>query len=144
MQLPRLIFAIAVVISLTFGYFIRGFTFIVFPYSLSGLIIIGLGFYLMFWSRNTFNAKRTTIHPTGIPSTLITQKPYSFSRNPMYLGNLFILLGSAIILGNLVYFLAPIIFFTGINQIVIPYEERKLEKLFGSSFERYREKVRRW
>lgn len=143
-QLPRIIFAFAVVITLILGYFIPGSRIIIFPYNLFGSVVIVLGFLLMFWSANIFNSRKTTIHPIGTPNLLVTEGSYRFSRNPMYLGNLLILIGSAIILGTLTYFLGPIIFFLGINQIVIPYEEQKLRNIFKSDYMDYKKKVRRW
>ena len=78
------------------------------------------------------------------PSSLITKYPYSYSRNPIYLGMLLIALGTATTLSSLSAFVAPIIFFVVANTTIIPFEENRLQKNFGIEYERYKGSVRRW
>src|SRR5687768_972995 len=65
------------------------------PYTLLGLLIIGLGVYLVFQSVLLLRSYNTTIEPGGNPSSLATKYPYDHSRNPIYLGDLLIALGAA-------------------------------------------------
>jgi protein-S-isoprenylcysteine O-methyltransferase Ste14 len=62
----------------------------------------------------------------------------------MYLGMAAILLGIAIFLGTLVTFTFPALFIMIIETLLIPDEERKLEKIFGEQYKDYKNKVRRW
>ncbi len=115
-----------------------------FPYNLLGLLIIGFGIYLVLQSLLLLRSHNTTIEPGGNPSSLITQYPYNYSRNPIYLGDLLIVLGVAITFSSLSAFIAPIIFFVVVNTIVIPFEENRLQKNFGIEYERYKKSIRRW
>lgn len=70
--------------------------------------------------------------------------PYSFVRNPMYIGNIMIFLGATIV-SELLWFV-PITFFycLGICSLVIRYEETHLLEKFGEPYRRYMEEVPRW
>lgn len=69
---------------------------------------------------------------------------YRYSRNPMYLGDLLILAGWAIWLGNVVAFAALPLFVLYINRFQIAAEERALQARFGAPYAAYRAAVRRW
>jgi protein-S-isoprenylcysteine O-methyltransferase Ste14 len=114
------------------------------PYNLLGLLMVGLGVYLILQSVRLLRSHNTTVEPAGNPSSLVTQCPYNYSRNPIYLGDLVIALGTATILSSLSAFIAPVIFFLVVNTIIIPFEENRLQKNFGIKYERYKGSVRRW
>ena len=82
-------------------------------------------------------------HPTA-SSKLATSGVYRYSRNPMYLGVLLMLVGWTFMLGNLLSALGPLAFIVYITRLQILPEERWLEKKFGSDFQAYKDKVRRW
>ena len=109
-----------------------------------GLPIVGLGVYLAFQSVRLLISYNTTFEAGGNPSSLVTKCPYSYSRNPIYLGMLLIALGTAITLSSLSAFIAPIIFFVIANTIIIPFEENRLQKNFGIEYEKYKASARRW
>lgn len=80
-----------------------------------------------------------------IPSTtLVTGGCYRFSRNPMYLGLLLILIGFASGLDVLSTLIAPLFFFLVMNWIFIPNEELKMCRDLGADYLNYRQRVRRW
>jgi protein-S-isoprenylcysteine O-methyltransferase Ste14 len=114
------------------------------PYNLLGLLIVGLGVYLAFQSVRLLISYNTTFEAGGDPSSLVTRRPYNYSRNPIYLGMLLIALGTATTLSSISAFIAPIIFFLVVNTIIIPFEENRLQKNFGIEYERYKASVRRW
>lgn len=115
-----------------------------FPHNLLGLLIIGFGIFLAFQSVRLLISHNTTFEAGGNPSSLVTKWPYSYSRNPIYLGLLLIALGAATILSSLSAFIAPILFFLVVNTIIIPFEEYRLHKTFGIEYEKYKAAVRRW
>lgn len=82
-------------------------------------------------------------HPAQA-SALVSSGVYRYSRNPMYLGVLLILLGWAIHLGNLLSILCTLIFIGYITRFQIIPEERRLQEKFGQEFLDYRSRVRRW
>jgi protein-S-isoprenylcysteine O-methyltransferase Ste14 len=134
----------SIIIAVFLRYFFPVTILIPFPYNLLGLLIVGLGVYLAFQSVRLLISYNTTFKPRGNPSSLVTKYLYSPSRNPIYLGDLLIALGSATILSSLSAFIAPLIFFLVVNTIIIPFEENRLQKNFGSEYERYKKSVRRW
>lgn len=113
-------------------------------YGVWGLAAIAFGLWLLLWAQRQFRKNGTTVNPYETPKTLITTGPYSYTRNPMYLGLTLVLLGIAIKLGTAAYFLAPPAFLITIDRLFVPMEERKLEKLFRKKYLTYKSRVRRW
>lgn len=114
-----------------------------FPYDMAGIILIVAGIYLVLDSWYLFKNHNTpeSFEPANC---LVKNSIYKYSRNPMYLGGVFILAGMSLTLNNLVAIVTPIIFFLFMNFMFIPYEEQELEKTFGSKYIDYKRKVRRW
>jgi len=116
---------------------------ILFPYTLFGLngIILGLG--LALWGKKTFEKLETSVR-FGKPTKLVTSGPYTFTRNPMYLGFVIFLLGIAVLLGSIIAFISPVGFFLVMNFVFIPFEEKWVGKIFGKKYIEYKKRVRRW
>ncbi len=94
-----------------------------------------------------FRQARTTVDPTrpGRASTLVVAGVYRWTRNPMYLGLLGLLIGWALHLSNLAAaLLGPPIFVAWLNRFQIVPEEAALDETFGASYSEYRRRVRRW
>lgn len=93
-----------------------------------------------------FRRAKTTINPmkAGNASSLVTGGVYRFTRNPMYLGMVLVLLGWAVFLSSPVTLLFVPLFVLYIHRFQIFPEERVLTDLFGSEYAEYKNKVRRW
>jgi protein-S-isoprenylcysteine O-methyltransferase Ste14 len=93
-----------------------------------------------------FRKNETTISPLSPEkaSTIVINGLYKYSRNPMYLGLLIVLIGWALFLGNLASFACLPIFVRLITRFQIIPEERILRENFGEPYEKYLTKVRRW
>ena len=77
-------------------------------------------------------------------SALITEGPYRFSRNPLYLGgNLFGFLGAALVVGSPGTIVLTLLGLIATDRM-IRREERQLEARFGDEWRSYRRRVRRW
>jgi protein-S-isoprenylcysteine O-methyltransferase Ste14 len=61
----------------------------------------------------------------------------------MYLGLVLVTLGIALWVGAWPMFLAPIAIFATANWVHIPFEEEKMRRQFGASFDAYASKTRR-
>jgi protein-S-isoprenylcysteine O-methyltransferase Ste14 len=83
------------------------------------------------------------MHPE-CTEALVTDGPYRYTRNPMYVGMLVILTGWAIYLGNVGAFLLLPLFIVVLNRQQIIPEERMLEAKFAGVYRAYRERVPRW
>jgi protein-S-isoprenylcysteine O-methyltransferase Ste14 len=93
-----------------------------------------------------FRRARTTVNPmkVGSASSLVTSGIYRFTRNPMYLGLLLMLLAWALYLYNPVTLLYLAVFVAYIDRLQIIPEERALTLLFGTDYLAYKGRVRRW
>ena len=109
-----------------------------------GLLLVAVGAGLSSFAAAIFQARETTKNPYGEPAAFVVQPPYTWTRNPMYLGITTALLGLAIFFGSIVMLLAPIAFFIVIDRMVIPREEETMERLFGEQYVDYKNRVRRW
>ena len=112
--------------------------------SLLGLILILSGISLVFVSFRFMRKMKTTFIPNGTPEVLISSGPFKFSRNPIYLGMLTILVGVAFLMSSLSAIIIAIVFGIIINFTWIAHEEKKLHELFSEDWENYSSKVRRW
>ena len=112
--------------------------------SLLGLILILSGISLVFVSFRFMRKMKTTFIPDGTPEVLISSGPFKFSRNPIYLGMLTILVGIAFLMSSLSAIIIAFVFGIIINFTWIAHEEKKLHELFSEDWENYSSKVRRW
>jgi protein-S-isoprenylcysteine O-methyltransferase Ste14 len=93
-----------------------------------------------------FRRARTTVNPLK-PETsaaLVSSGVYSFTRNPMYVGMVMVLIAWAVYLSSVWCLAGPVAFAWYITRFQIIPEERVLEKLFGADFTAYKKRVRRW
>lgn len=109
-----------------------------------GLVPIILGALLILVAAGLFKWRKTTVNPFGEPAVVVREGVYRFSRNPMYLGMLLILVGFGVWLGNILSTLLALVFVGVMTRWYIPREEQLLESLFGEQYRSYRSQVRRW
>jgi len=93
-----------------------------------------------------FRSAGTTVDPRrpDEAARLVVRGVYRFSRNPMYLGLLLLLVTWAIYLSNLLAFAGLPLFVLAMNRLQIRPEEAAMEAQFGDEFRAYRGSVRRW
>jgi protein-S-isoprenylcysteine O-methyltransferase Ste14 len=110
-----------------------------------GLLLVAVGAGVSSFAAAIFQARETTRKPWGEPAKFVEQPPFTWTRNPMYLGLTMTLLGLAIFFGSIaMLLLAPVVFFAVIDRIVIPREEETMERIFGQEYLAYKDRVRRW
>ena len=108
------------------------------------ILLLGLG--ILFISAVSFKKHQTTINPLKPEqaSSLVISGAFSFSRNPMYLGMVFILISVSIKFNLLGGLLITSIFALFITKFQIIPEEVAMNELFGNEFIDYSKKTRRW
>ena len=114
------------------------------PHQLLGMLQVASGAGLSSYAAALLSGHATTRNPHGQPTTLVTEAPYTFTRNPMYLGLATVLLGFATFFGSSAMLIAPLLFFFMIDRMLIPSEEATMERLFGEQYLEYKRNVRRW
>ncbi|MDO9468589.1 MAG: isoprenylcysteine carboxylmethyltransferase family protein, partial [Thiobacillus sp.] len=87
---------------------------------------------------------RTTVNPYMAASSLCTGGPFRFSRNPIYVGDWFILVGVSLLLATWWPLLFAPLIWAMLRYGVIRHEEAHLEAKFGDDYRRYKTRVRRW
>ncbi|HLE54334.1 MAG TPA: isoprenylcysteine carboxylmethyltransferase family protein [Thermoplasmata archaeon] len=85
-----------------------------------------------------------TPHPVSPPPRLVDQGPYAFSRNPLYLARILILLGVAWIFGSVAILVLDALLLLLVHFVLIPREEERLESRLGDTYRDYRGRVGRW
>ena len=106
------------------------------------LIIIGL--LLLVTAGGLFKRVGTDLIPFRNVSALVTDGIYRYTRNPMYLGMLSVLLGCVVTVGSTLALCVPVAFAIIIEVRFIRPEEAMLRELFPEDYPTYCERVRRW
>lgn len=107
------------------------------------LLALGAGLYAWtVWDFATFG--RGTPAPIDAPRRLVVRGLYRWTRNPMYLGVLAVILGHAALLRawELVAYAGAVAL--AFHLFVVVYEEPHLRRVFGAEYEAYRARVPRW
>ncbi|HKZ97614.1 MAG TPA: isoprenylcysteine carboxylmethyltransferase family protein [Hyphomicrobiaceae bacterium] len=108
---------------------------------------IGLGLaglVLFAWAAITLRRRETTILPNKGADHLVTDGPFRFRRNPIYLADVLILFGLAELTKNLWLAIFAVLFAVLVTWLAIIPEERHLEAKFGDAYRDYKAKTRRW
>lgn len=112
-----------------------------------GALIAAVGVLVCGAGVASFRRAGTTMDPRqpGKASLIVRGGIYRFTRNPMYLGFVLIILGWGVSLDHLLALLAfPAGFAAYINALQIPREEAALLEKFGEDYAAYQCEVRRW
>ena len=103
-----------------------------------------IGLALLIWARPHFNNQNAEIHTFKKAKALVTNGPFRFSRNPMYLGFMLILLATAMFVNTWCALLVPLTFLGASILWYIPHEEQQLRQSFGTDYDAYAWNTRRW
>lgn len=106
---------------------------------------LGLPFFLLGWWLRLASQRHLKYRLRLAAPQLATAGPYTFTRNPVYVGNVAMLVGLSILCE--VYWFAPIAATWAAlvyHVAVVGFEEVRLRKMFRNAYEAYRERVPRW
>lgn len=109
-----------------------------------GLILLIVAAWIMIAALAAFRRAKTTVIPHQQPDALITDGVFRFSRNPIYLADVLILLGISLIWGSVVGLGLTVTLALVLDRRFIQPEEARLAAAFGADFEYYRGRVRKW
>jgi len=115
------------------------------PTFLFGLVVIGVGLYIMLLTISSFaRIGHGTLAPWSPTQKLVVYGMYRYVRNPMIMGVLTVLAGEAIAILSWKIFVWAIVFFFLNHIYFLLYEEPDLEKKFGDEYREYKKNVPRW
>lgn len=142
--IPPIYFLAALLIMAALAYYFPVSYLIYIPLRVFGGLLVFTGFCISASGAYTFKISGTPVKPFESPVKLVTTELYRYSRNPMYLGMMIMLVGTWIVLGCLSPVIIIPVFFIIIQEGFIKYEEALLESTFGNEYMDYKSKVRRW
>ena len=110
------------------------------------LFFLILGLVVFLSAVKSFRRHKTTVNPLEPrqASSLVTSGIFKFSRNPMYLGMLIILLSISFKFNLIGGIVTSLFFYIFITKFQILPEEAAMNDLFGDEFIDYSKKTRRW
>jgi protein-S-isoprenylcysteine O-methyltransferase Ste14 len=141
---PPFVALFYIVIALFLGRFV--FVPFVVPQILktTGLALTFIGFLCGVGAFIEFRKARTTLDPHGSVKNLALNGIYRFTRNPIYLGFLLMVIGFPLNYGFIWGVVIAPLYILTMNRLVIEKEEAYLEKKFKEQYTGYRSRVRRW
>jgi len=114
-------------------------------YQFPGMVVFLIGLVILSHCIFRFATEgRGTLSPVVPTKELVIKGLYRFSRNPMYVGVVLILVGEAIFFRSNDLWIYLIIVFLIFNLFIVLFEEPRLRKDFGDAYQAYCKKVRRW
>ena len=110
------------------------------------LFLLILGFTVFTLAVKAFNRQKTTVNPLEPrqASSLVSSGIFKYSRNPMYLGMLIILLALSFKFNLVGGIVISLFFYLFITKFQILPEEEAMNELFGDEFTEYSYRTRRW
>ena len=109
-----------------------------------GYMIVGLSFLWLWLVEREFSRHKTSSNCSKSTTALITAGPFTYSRNPAYLGFTVMTAGFSLVVNSL-WLLASIApACLAVFWFVIRKEETYLGRKFGNDYAEYRDRVRRW
>jgi len=109
-----------------------------------GITCIGTALTIGISGFRQMRAANTNVNPTQPATTIVTEGPFRFTRNPLYLGMTLIYVGILFLVNSLWLILILPAVLALMNIGVIEREERYLERKFGAQYLAYKQRVRRW
>ena len=100
--------------------------------------VLGIGAFI------EFRKAHTTLNPHGSAKHLVTSGVYRFTRNPIYLGFLLMVIGLPLNSGSYWGLVMAPFYMMTMTHFIIEKEEAYLERKFGKAYASYTSRARRW
>lgn len=108
-----------------------------------GLMIVCAGEFIRMWGVAIAGSETRTTGPVG-GTYLITKGPFSYVRNPLYIGNILMYFGAGVMANTPVLALIALVFFFWQYSLIVSLEEEYLRKTFTNEFIDYCRSVPRF
>ncbi len=111
---------------------------------LIGIMVVAAGIALALTAVVAFRRSGTHLEPYKPTTAIVSDGPYRFTRNPIYLGMFLGQVGLALAINSIWLLVTLLPFYLVIRHGVVAREERYLERKFGRTYLDYQSRVRRW
>lgn len=142
--IPPIIIIINILLQFSFAIFFKSLSFNVKFLAFLGWLLIPISLLMIFFCLFEFRKNKTTFVVFKHPVKLITYGLYSYSRNPMYLSMLMMLIAIALILSNIGSIMLAFLFIPIMKHRIILHEEMILMNEFPLEYKMYKKNTRRW
>lgn len=147
-KLTRIVPPVWLLITMVLMYFASGFVpiYFIMPMDMMtwGQVIVFFGFSITYYAARMFRKAKTPLKPFVPVQKVITDGPFRYTRNPVYLGMFMMLTGWAIYLRALSPWFFVVAFIWLIRTHWVLKEEVQMEREMGEAYLKYKNEVRRW
>jgi protein-S-isoprenylcysteine O-methyltransferase Ste14 len=140
---PPIIFLCAILLGIALNW-ARPLHFMSQSVRLLGPVVTACAVLLFVLSYRAFRAAGTSVRGTERTTVIVRTGPYRFSRNPIYVSFILLVLGLSVWLNNLWLLVTLVPAIAVVALVVIPREEQFLERNFQDRYSGYKAAVRRW
>lgn len=109
-----------------------------------GIVLILASVGILYWCKHLFQRSGQSTKPYRSTKKLITWGPYRYSRNPIYVAVVMLILGIGLIGGWLWVSWSSVVTASFIHKLLILPEEEYLEKVFNGEYVEYKKNVKCW
>ncbi len=121
------------------------------PVTLDHRVGVGIGAAILVaaatfgsWAAYEMWRHHTPLEPGHVPRKLVTTGPFRFTRNPLYVTLVLIVVASGFMIESAWFFVGAAALAVLLDRLVIVREERVIREHFGEEYEAYIASVRRW
>ncbi len=114
------------------------------PRLIIGVALVAIGLFIASRAFRVMVRARTPIDPFEPTSAIVSDGPYRFSRNPIYLALAVIYLGISLAANAIWAIVLWPVLLIAVTYLIIVREEKYLARKFGEVYTQYKSKVRRW
>lgn len=111
---------------------------------LAGIALIAGSLWLVVIAARTFKREGTNVIPTRPALKVVSTGPYRFTRNPMYLSMVAMLLGLSLVFSLEWGILLTPVLWLAYDRLIVAREERYLSAKFGADYQALLQQTRRW
>ena len=143
-MLPPLLYGAALIVILALRWF---WPMPIFAHAIalwSGLALVVFAVTIAMWGRRAMHAAGTNISPLRPATAVVTNGPFRFSRNPLYVSLTLLYLGLTLAFNTWWGIVGLVPLLIVMHYGVVVREERYLEQKFGETYRQYRSTVRRY
>lgn len=142
---PPILFGVAAIAAVGLGVVLPGPEWLRAPiWAALGWAVLLAGLALDIAAMVTMSRQRANILPHRAATALVTNGPFAWSRNPIYLGNTLAMTGAALAFANPWFLPAALVAALAVTQLAIRREEAHLAARFGAAWDAYSRQTARW